>query len=200
MDHSIGWVVVDSFHELDLLDRLAGDAGKKQDILLRVSPGIDPHTHVYTTTGILDSKFGFSIQTGDAAEAVRRGLSAENLKLRGLHFHLGSPVFELEPYRVATELVLRFAAEFREEGLEMQRFSPGGGFAVAYTRDQQPPSVADYAEAIVSSMSSTCRELGMGAADPGHRAGPFDYRPGMAWPFTGLGPSKTCPESASSSA
>ena len=161
LDHSIGWVVVDSFHELDLLDRLAGDAGKKQDILLRVSPGIDPHTHVYTTTGILDSKFGFSIQTGDAAEAVRRGLAAENLKLRGLHFHLGSPVFELEPYRVATELVLRFAAEFREEGLEMQRFSPGGGFAVAYTRDQQPPSVADYAEAIVSSMSSTCRELGM---------------------------------------
>ena len=161
LQHSIGWVVVDSFHELALLDHLAGEAGKTQDILLRVSPGIDPHTHVYTTTGILDSKFGFSVQTGHAAEAVRQALAAKNLNLRGLHFHLGSPVFELEPYRVATELVIRFAAEFREEGLALQRLSPGGGFAVAYTRDQQPPSIADYAETIVSAMTSTCRELDM---------------------------------------
>ncbi len=161
INHSIGWVVVDSFHELNLLDQLAREAGKIQDILLRVSPGIDPHTHEYTTTGILDSKFGFSIQTGHAAESVRRGLAAKNLNLRGLHFHLGSPIFELEPYRVATELVLKFAAEFREAGLELQRFSPGGGFAVAYTRDQEPPSVADYAETIVSSMTSTCQGLGI---------------------------------------
>ena len=117
LEHSIGWVVVDSFHEIELLDRLAGEAGKTQDILIRVSPGVDPHTHEYTTTGILDSKFGFSIQTGHAAEAIRLGLAAKNLNLRGLHFHLGSPIFELEPYRVAVDLVLRFAAQFREEDL-----------------------------------------------------------------------------------
>jgi diaminopimelate decarboxylase len=104
----IGRVVVDSFHELDLLDRIASGARKAQDILLRVSPGIDPHTHVYTTTGIVDSKFGFPIQTGDAARAIRQSLAASNLNLRGLHFHLGSPIFELEPYRAATDLVLRF--------------------------------------------------------------------------------------------
>jgi diaminopimelate decarboxylase len=161
LEHSIGWVVVDSFHEIQLLDRLAGEAGKTQDILVRVSPGIDPHTHVYTTTGTLDSKFGFSIQTGHAAEAIRMGLAAKNLNLRGLHFHLGSPIFELEPYRVATDLVLRFAAEFREEGLEMQRFSPGGGFAIGYTRDDEPPPVSAYAEAIVSTMTETCQDLGM---------------------------------------
>ncbi|HAA94453.1 MAG TPA: diaminopimelate decarboxylase [Dehalococcoidia bacterium] len=161
LNNSIGWVVVDSFHELRLLDQLAREAGKTQDILIRVSPGVDPHTHVYTTTGVLDSKFGFSIQTGHAAEAVRMGLAAENLNLRGLHFHLGSPIFELEPYRVATELVLKFAAEFREEGLEMTRFSPGGGFAIGYTRDQEPPPVSDYAETIVSTMTATCQELGM---------------------------------------
>ncbi|MCS5654763.1 MAG: diaminopimelate decarboxylase [Dehalococcoidia bacterium] len=161
LEHSIGWVVVDSFHELQLLDRLAGEIGKTQDILVRVSPGVDPHTHVYTTTGTLDSKFGFSIQTGHAAEAIRMSLAAKNLNLRGLHFHLGSPIFELEPYRVATDLVLRFAAEFREEGLEMQRFSPGGGFAIGYTRDDEPPPVSDYAEAIVSTMIETCQDLGM---------------------------------------
>ncbi|NQW23255.1 MAG: diaminopimelate decarboxylase [SAR202 cluster bacterium] len=161
LENSIGWVVVDSFHELELLDQLAGLAGKTQDILIRVSPGVDPHTHVYTTTGILDSKFGFSIQTGHAAEAVRLGLAAKNLNLRGLHFHLGSPIFEMEPYRVATELVLKFAAEFREDGLNLQRFSPGGGFAIGYTRDQEPPPVSDYAETIVSTMIATCQELGM---------------------------------------
>ena len=157
----IGRVVVDSFHELDLLDRIAGDLGKVQDILVRLSPGIDPHTHAHTTTGILDSKFGFSIQTGHAAEAIRLALSAANLNLLGLHFHLGSPIFELEPYRAATELVLRFAAEFREEGLTLHEFSPGGGFAIAYTRDQEPPAIGDYAETIVSTMAATCDDLGM---------------------------------------
>ena len=157
----IGRVVVDSFHELDLLNRIAGEARKVQDILIRVSPGIDPHTHAYTTTGIIDSKFGFSIQTGDAERAIRQALGADNLKLRGLHFHLGSPIFELEPYEAATDLVLRFAAGFREEGLELEEFSPGGGFAIAYTREQEPPSVADYAGAIVGTMESTCEELGL---------------------------------------
>ena len=157
----IGRVVVDSFHELDLLNRIAAAAGKTQDILIRVSPGIDPHTHAYTTTGIIDSKFGFSIQTGDAAAAIRQALAASNLNLRGLHFHLGSPIFELEPYAAATDLVLRFAAGFREEGLDLQEFSPGGGFAIAYTRDQEPPAVAAYAETIVSTLQATCAELGM---------------------------------------
>jgi diaminopimelate decarboxylase len=161
VEHGIGRVVVDSFYELKLLNQIAADAGKTQDILIRVSPGIDPHTHVYTATGIIDSKFGFSIQTGHAAAAVRQALAASNLKLRGLHFHLGSPISELEPYRAATELVIRFAAGFREEGLELQEFSPGGGFAIAYTRHQQPPSIAEYAETIVSALKSTCDEVGM---------------------------------------
>ena len=161
LDHSIGWVVIDSFYELELLDQLAGQAGKTQNILIRVSPGVDPHTHVHTTTGVLDSKFGFSIQTGHAAEAVRMGLAAKNLNLHGLHFHLGSPIFELEPYRVATDLVLRFAAELREDGLELQRFSPGGGFAISYLQDQEPPPISAYAETIVSTMTATCQELGM---------------------------------------
>ncbi|MCY4417361.1 MAG: diaminopimelate decarboxylase [Chloroflexi bacterium] len=157
----IGRVVVDSFHELDLLERICADAGKTQDILVRVSPGIDPHTHAYTTTGIIDSKFGFSIQTGDAERAVLQAISAPHLNLKGLHFHLGSPIFELEPYQAATDLVLRFASGLREQGLELQEFSPGGGFAIAYTRDDAPPSAADYAEAIVGTLKATCSELGM---------------------------------------
>ncbi len=163
VEGNIGRIVIDSFHELETLDRIAGDAGKVQDVLIRVSPGVDPHTHVHTTTGILDSKFGFAIQTGHAAEAVRRAVAARNLNLLGLHFHLGSPIFELEPYAVATEVVLRFAADLREEGLEMREFSPGGGFAIAYTRDQEPPAVGDYANTIVSALTSNCDSLGLPA-------------------------------------
>ena len=161
VEQGIGRIVVDSFHEMEVLDRIAGEAGKVQDILIRVSPGIDPHTHAYTTTGIIDSKFGFSIQTGDAERAIRQALAAPNLDLKGLHFHLGSPIFELEPYAAATDLVLRFAAGFREEGLDLQEFSPGGGFAISYTRDQEPPSIGEYAETIVSTLKATCDELGL---------------------------------------
>ena len=157
----IGRVVVDSFHELDLLERICAEAGKTQEILVRVSPGIDPHTHAYTTTGIIDSKFGFSIQTGDAEKAIQQAIAAPHLNLQGLHFHLGSPIFELEPYQAATDLVLRFAAGLREQGLNLQEFSPGGGFAIAYTRSDSPPSADDYAEAIVSTLTATCDELGM---------------------------------------
>lgn len=157
----IGRIVVDSFHELDLLEQICANASKTQNILVRVSPGIDPHTHIYTTTGIIDSKFGFSIQNGDAERAIIEAIAAPHLNLLGLHFHLGSPVFELAPYQAATKAVLRFAAGLRKQGLNLKEFSPGGGFAIAYTRDDKPPTPADYAEAIVGTLIATCDELGM---------------------------------------
>ena len=160
---NIGRIVVDNFYELSLVDQLAQEAGKVQDILIRVSPGVDPHTHTHTTTGTLDSKFGFPIETGHAAEAIRTALASSNLNLRGLHYHLGSPIFHLEPLRVAMEAVLNFASQFREDGLTLQEISPGGGFAIAYTRDQESPSISDYAETLVSTMLDTCRALSMEA-------------------------------------
>jgi diaminopimelate decarboxylase len=92
---------------------------------------------------------------------VRAALRSPHLRLLGLHFHLGSPIFETEPYRVAMETTLSFAAQLREEGLELHEISPGGGFAIAYTEDQTPPSIADYAEAIVGSLKAGCQRLGM---------------------------------------
>ena len=161
LDWNIGRIVVDSFHELELLEELARGAGREQDILIRVSPGIDPHTHMLTATGILDSKFGFPIETVQAEEAIRIALGSSSLNLVGLHFHLGSPLFHLEPYKAALEMVLEFASRFREEGLVLQEISPGGGFAIAYTSDQRPPSIGDYADAIVSTTVDTCGVLGM---------------------------------------
>ena len=157
----IGHVAIDSFHELDLLDEIAGRAGVVQPVMIRVSPSTDPHTHRLTTTGVLDSKFGFPIETGQAKEAVQRAASAANLDLEGLHFHLGSPIFELEPYTEAVERVMGFASEMREHGLEQRRFSPGGGFAIAYTEQDDPPPPSAYAEAIVGATKQACADHGM---------------------------------------
>ena len=163
VDWGIGQVVIDSFHELDLLDRLAGESGTTQRVLVRVSPSIDAHTHRLTTTGVLDSKFGFPLETGQAAEAVRRALASEHLELLGLHFHLGSPIFELEPYAEAVGRVLEFASEMREEGLELKEFSPGGGYAIAYTEEDNPPPPSAYAEAIVGALNKGCADYGLPA-------------------------------------
>ena len=162
LDYGVGRVVVDNHHELELLDALAGRAGAIQKIWLRLSPSVDPHTHAHTTTGTLDSKFGLSIDTGDAAAAVARALAAPNLELTGLHFHLGSPIFELEPYAIAIDTVLTFAAKFVSEGLELREFSPGGGFAIGYVTGQPPPPIADYAGVIASAVEARCDDLGLG--------------------------------------
>ena len=162
LDWEIGRFVVDNFYELGLLNRLAKEKKISQDILLRLTPGIDPHTHEYTTTGTLDSKFGFPLATGQAEEAVKQAMSASNLNLVGFHFHLGSPILETTPYELAMELILSFAAEMREKlGSQLSEFSIGGGFAVQYTVDCKVPGVADYAQAITGKLNSLISQIGL---------------------------------------
>ena len=162
LDYGIGLVTVDSMYEIDLLDEVAREKGVTQQILLRVSPSIDGRTHLLTSTGVLDQKFGFPIETGQAEEAVRHALGKSNLDLAGVHFHLGSPIFELEPYTQAIPYVLEFVANMREHGLEQRIFSPGGGFAIGYVRDELPPEISEYAEVITSTSIALARELGFG--------------------------------------
>jgi diaminopimelate decarboxylase len=156
----VGRIVVDNFYELELLNRLAGEKKMRQDILLRLTPGVDPHTHQHTTTGTIESKFGFPLATGQAEEAVRKALSASNLNLVGFHFHLGSPVSEVQPYELAMELVLRFAREMGKKfGFHLSEFNIGGGFAVSYTVASKVLSVADYARAITGKLNSLISQL-----------------------------------------
>lgn len=160
LNWGVGRIVVDNFYELSLLTEVAKKAGIVQDILLRLCPGIDPHTHRYVATGVADSKFGFPM--AQAKEALARSLSAPNLNLVGLHVHLGSLIYELEPYQETVEVVLRFAAEMRDErGFELLEFSPGGGFAIQHTLDTPAPSTADFAQAITSPLLSVTEELGL---------------------------------------
>ena len=156
----VGRIVVDNLHELKLLDEIGGEERAKPDILLRLSPGVDPHTHQYIATGVIDSKFGFPMLS--AEEAVAQAVSAPHLNLIGLHFHIGSLIHEVEPYEQATKRVLEFASEMNSRyGFTLTELDIGGGFAIQYTRDTPAPPLAIYAEAIAATVKRCCRELGL---------------------------------------
>jgi len=162
LDLGVGRIVVDNFYELEMLNKLAKKRGISQNILLRLTPGVDPHTHQYTTTGTIESKFGFPLATGQAEEALNQALSASHLNLLGLHFHLGSPVSEIQPYELAMELVLRFAREMGKKfDFNIGEFDIGGGFAVPYTADSRVPTIGEYARAITDKLNSLVSGLGL---------------------------------------
>ncbi len=153
IEAGVGHIVIDNFHELALLDEIAGQAGRRQPALVRVSPGVDPHTHAKTTTGVVDSKFGFTMEGGTAEEAVVQALAKPNIEVLGLHCHLGSPVFELEPYWQANEVMVAFARKMRDRhGLELREYNVGGGFAAQYVREKPAPTTEQYAQAVVESL------------------------------------------------
>ncbi|NQW17994.1 MAG: diaminopimelate decarboxylase [Chloroflexi bacterium] len=157
VEYGLARITIDSFPEIDVLNEIAGEQGVTQPVLIRVSPSVDAQTHRLTTTGILDSKFGFSIETGHAEIAVQKVQEAKNLDLRGLHFHLGSPLFELDPYTEAIPYVMQFAADMRDKfGLDLREFSPGGGFAIGYVGEKLPLPISDYANAIADSVRAGC--------------------------------------------
>jgi diaminopimelate decarboxylase len=156
----IGRIVVDNFHELKMLGEIAGAKGKKPDILLRISPGVDPHTHRYNITGNVDTKFGFPMVHGE--EAVASAMSMPEVKLLGLHFHIGSGIFEIEPYQQAIDVILGLAAEVkRKHGFELRELDVGGGFAVQYLVGSPAPPISAYAQGITSRVTGKCRELGL---------------------------------------
>jgi len=156
----VGRIVVDNFQELEMLDKLTSEPGVNQDVLLRMTPGVDPHTHRYTSTGSMDSKFGFPLPLKE--EAVVRALKIKGLNVTGLHFHIGSLIFEPKPYVESVKSVLKFAAEMHKKyDLELRELDTGGGFAVQYTLDQPAPPIADFAEQITATVKKECRQLGL---------------------------------------
>ena len=158
LEWQVGRIVVDNLPELNLVGDMAKEHGARPDILLRLTPGIDPHTHQYVATGVIDSKFGFSLFRGE--EAVARAMSMPEMNLLGLHFHLGSLLHEVEPYLEAIELTLNFAAEMRQKySFELSELDIGGGFAVQYTLDSPVPPISTYAEAITAKVIAKCQEV-----------------------------------------
>jgi diaminopimelate decarboxylase len=157
-DAGIGYLVLDSFAEIGLADRLLG---RPQDVLIRVTPGIKPSTHSYIQTGQLDSKFGFGLEDGLAGEAVRRVRESRNLRLAGIHAHIGSQIFELEPYVKTIELLADFI------DFECQLLNVGGGLGIAYSPDDEPASIEDYAEAKVRAVQQAFDPVPRILVEPG---------------------------------
>lgn len=158
----IGRIVIDNLHELTLVNDIARMAGVNQSVLLRLTPGIDAHTHHHITTGVIDSKFGLPLATGQAEEAVQAAISASNLDLIGVHMHLGSLIFSSEPYEKAIGIAFRFIAEMKKKySFDLREFSPGGGFAVQYTRDTPALEIAYYAGAISQAVRYGAAECGI---------------------------------------
>ncbi len=131
----VAYIVLDNFDEIERVERLLD---RPQDVLIRATPGIEPSTHSYIQTGQLDSKFGFGLEDGLAARAVERVRASDKLNLVGIHAHIGSQIFELEPYAKTIEALADFI------DFECRLLNLGGGLGIAYTAEDQPPTIEDY--------------------------------------------------------
>ncbi len=139
-DQGVGHLILDSFDEIELADRLLD---RDQDVLIRITPGIEASTHSYVQTGQVDSKFGFGLADGLAERAVQRVRESKHLRLVGLHAHIGSQIFELDPFVKAIEVLADFT---RATDLEPELLNIGGGLGIAYLDEHAPPSIDDYVE------------------------------------------------------
>ena len=162
IENKVGCFVVDGEDELSALNRIAGEMGVKQNILLRITPGIDPHTHKKISTGSVDSKFGTAIETGQAMEIVKKALSLENIKLCGFHCHVGSQIFESQPFTDASEIMLEFIAEVRDSlGYTAETLNLGGGLGVRYTEDDPEIDYGDKIKEVAEILNTQCEKHGL---------------------------------------
>lgn len=161
LEAGVGRIVVDNFYELELLSHLAAQRKMRAAIWLRLSPNVDAHTHAYRKTGLLDSKFGFPLATGDALRAARRALADPYLALVGLHAHVGSQIFEAAPFVQTVGVLLDLARILQEEGATLEELSPGGGWGVRYVESDPPAPIEPYVRAVSAAVAAGCQARGL---------------------------------------
>lgn len=158
----VGRVIIDSFEEVERLAEVSRAHGTRTAVMIRVTAGVEAHTHEYIATAHEDQKFGFSITSGDALEAVRRVLASDALELRGLHSHIGSQIFDTAGFEVAARRVLALHARVAHElGTVMPEMDLGGGFGIAYTTQDDPADPRDLAAGMREIVEHECRALGI---------------------------------------
>ena len=167
IDCKVGRFSVDNFYEAELLNKIAGEKGVMVDILLRVTPGIECHTHDYIQTGQIDSKFGFDLsQVDDIVTLIKDNY--KNLNLKGLHAHIGSQIFELKSYYDAVDILVKEIARINGKfGLKLDEMNIGGGLGVKYTDNDTPPSVNELAKAVTDAMHKYAVEIPTIYIEPG---------------------------------
>ncbi|MBR6384883.1 MAG: diaminopimelate decarboxylase [Ruminococcus sp.] len=160
VENNVGHIIVDNISELNRLEKIASETNKKPDILFRIKPGIDAHTHDFVKTGQIDSKFGFTLETGEAFEAVKEAVNCENLNLTGLHCHIGSQIFDIAPFEEAARVMLEFIAKIKNElGYEIKGLNLGGGFGIKYLNSDDPQPFETYMERVSKVVNEECEKL-----------------------------------------
>ncbi len=160
VENGVGHIIVDNISELHRLEAIAGEIGAVPHIMFRIKPGIDAHTHDFVKTGQIDSKFGFALETGEAFDAVKEALACKNLKLVGLHCHIGSQIFDIAPFEEAARVMLVLIAKIRDElDFEVPGLNLGGGFGIKYLNEHDPVPFETYIERVSQVVSEECAKL-----------------------------------------
>lgn len=159
LDNNIGRIVVDNIEELKRLSALASKTGKTAKIMFRIKPGIDAHTHNFIRTGQIDSKFGFALETGEAMNAVKLAIETENIDLCGLHCHIGSQIFDIDPFELAAKVMIDFIAQIKSEtGYEIKELNLGGGFGIKYLESENPEKFTEYMKRVAKTIKAEVKE------------------------------------------
>lgn len=162
LEAGIGRFVVDSIYELERLNAVASEMNKTAKIMLRIKPGIDAHTHSFIQTGQIDSKFGVALENGEAMQAVKKAITFPAVELVGVHCHIGSQIFEIDPFELAAKVMVNFIAEIkRETGHEIKELNLGGGFGIKYSEGDNPAPYGEYMKKVADVVNETCRANGM---------------------------------------
>lgn len=159
LDYNIGKIIVDNLYELELLNKIAGEKNKVVKISMRIKPGIDAHTHNFIMTGQIDSKFGFALETGEAMAAVKESLKLGNVALTELHCHIGSQIFDIDPFVKAAEVMMDFIGQIkRETGHLVTELNLGGGYGIKYTENDNPVPYDNYMAAVSKAVKAKAAE------------------------------------------
>lgn len=162
LESKVGKFVVDNLYELELLNNIAGEMGVTANISFRIKPGVDAHTHNFIRTGQIDSKFGFALETGEAFNAVKEAIKLENVCLKELHCHIGSQIFDIEPFVTAAEIMIDFMGKIKNElGVVISELNLGGGFGIMYTEKDEPVPYENYMEKVSVAVKAKSAEYGI---------------------------------------
>ncbi len=159
LENNVGRIVVDNPDELKALSDLASQMGKTANIYMRIKPGIDAHTHNFIRTGQIDSKFGFALETGEAMECAELAVKTDNINLVGMHCHIGSQIFDVEPFVHAAEVMMQFIADIKERtGVVVSELDLGGGFGIKYKEDDKPVDFGAYMEPVSKAVKASAEK------------------------------------------
>ena len=145
VENRIGCVIVDNIYELEKLNEIAAGEGIVQNIMFRIKPGVDAHTHSFVQTGQIDSKFGVALENGEAFEICKKASEMSNVKVHGVHCHIGSQIFDIEPFCKAAQVMMDFIGDLKDNlGMEIECLNLGGGYGIRYTQSDDPVPYDEY--------------------------------------------------------